>query len=160
MKTQVMIPKMPELGHSEAYYCRAAHDSEKLHDDLAHEGAKVGQYVTLAMGSTLVWEEKQRYLRHALNRHCVPPRIAEDEVWGFYKDLQNMVRDVAGQEAMRIASTEDDLYAALMAMGHPRAEIEERAEVFFKRMIPSEQCPDWFHEEDYAQLKVIRDQWI
>ena len=95
MKTQVMIPKMPELGHSEAYYCRAAHDSEKLHDDLAHEGAKVGQYVTLAMGSTLVWEEKQRYLRHALNRHCVPPRIAEDEVWGFYKDLQNMVRDVA-----------------------------------------------------------------
>ena len=33
-------------------------------------------------------------------------------------------------------------------------------EVFFKRLIPCEDCPTYFHEGDYAQLKLIRDQWI
>jgi len=29
----------------------------------------------------------------------------------------------------------------------------------FQKLVPSE-CPDWFNEEDYAQLRLIRDQWI
>jgi hypothetical protein len=160
MAAQQVIPSLPELGHSEHYYVRAAHQAEKVQDTLALHAAKVGQYITLAMDSKLTWEEKLRYLRHTLNKHCVPPRIPDDPVWAFYKELQRLVRDTAGLEALRIASNEDDLYAALGQMGKTREEIEERAEVFFKRLIPSDECPDWFHETDYAQLKLIRDQWI
>jgi hypothetical protein len=155
-----VIPPMPELGHSEGYYVRLSHDAEKVRDTLAVHAFKVGQYLTLSMDSKLTWEEKLRYIRHTLNKHCVPPQIPDDSVWGFYKDLHGMVRDIAGREALRIASDEDDLYAELTQMGRGRDEIEERAEVFFKRLIPTDECPDWFHEEDYAQIKLIRDQWI
>jgi hypothetical protein len=154
------LPQMPEIGHPETYYARQAHDANKKGDTHAHAAAKVGQYVTLAMDPRLLWEDKLRYFKHALNRHCIPPRIPDDAVWTFYKDLQNLVRDYAGQEALRIASSEDDLYAAYTAMGKERSKIEERAETFFARLIPKEQCPDWFHDEDWAQLKLIRDQWI
>lgn len=160
MPTGQIIPPLPELGHSEQYYVRAAHHAEKAHNELAVHAAKVGQYITLSMDAKLTWEEKLRYLRHTLNRHCVPPRIPDDSVWGFYKELQRMVRDAAGQEALRIASNEDDLYAALTQSGHTRDEIEDRAEVFFNRLVPTDECPEWFHEDDYAQLKLIRDQWI
>lgn len=160
MPTGQVIPLLPQLGHSESYYCHAAHRAERMSDYLAVHACKVGQYITLAMDSKLTWEEKLRYLRHTLNKHCVPPTIADDTVWAFYKELQRMVRDTAGQEALRIASDEDDLYAVLCQMGRRREEIEERAEVFFKRLVPEDHCPDWFHEPDYAQLKLIRDQWI
>lgn len=160
MATGQAIPPLPELGHSEAYYVRGSHKAEKLGDHLGVHAYKVGQYITLSMDSKLTWEEKLRYLRHTLNKHCIPPNIAGDEVWAFYKELQRLVRDAAGQESLRIASNEDDLYAALVQMGRDRSEIEERAEVFFKRLVPSDECPDWFHESDYAQLKLIRDQWI
>jgi hypothetical protein len=154
------LPPMPEIGHPESYYSRAAHEAQKRGDTHAHEAAKVGQYVTLAMDPRLLWEDKLRYFRHALNRHCVPPRIPDDAVWTFYKDLQNLVRDHAGREALRIASAEDDLYAAYTSVGQEREKIEAKAEEFFGRLITTEQCPDWFHDEDFAQLKLIRDQWI
>lgn len=154
------IPPLPELGHSESYYVRGAHKAEKARDDLSVHGFKVGQYITLAMDSKLTWEEKLRYLKHTLNKHCVPPPIPDDSVWAYYKELERMVKECAGQEALRIASNEDDLYAALAQMGRPREDIEERAEVFFKRLVPTDECPEWFNETDYAQLKLIRDQWI
>jgi hypothetical protein len=44
-------------------------------------------------------------------------------------------------------------------MGQTREKVEEDAEQFFARLIPRE-CPDWFNEEDYAQMRLIRDQWI
>jgi hypothetical protein len=154
------LPSLPEIGHPESYYARLAHDAQKKGDTHAYEAAKVGQYVTLALDPRLLWEDKLRYFRHALNRHCVPPRIPDDSVWTFYKELQKLVRDFSGREALRIASSEDDLYAAYVAMGQDRLKIEERAETFFGRLISSDQCPDWFHEEDWQQLKLIRDQWI
>ena len=160
MRTEQVIPPLPELGHSEGYYVRGAQRAERHNDSLKLHAYKVGQYITLAMDPKLTWEEKLRYFRHTLNKHCVPPRIPDDAVWAFYKALQRMVRDAAGLEALRIASNEDDLYAALLQMGKSREEIAERAEVFFKRLVPGEECPDWFHESDYAQLKLIRDQWV
>lgn len=160
MHTEQSIPPLPEMGHSEAYYVRGAHKAEKRGDLLAHHAYKVGQYITLAMHASLMWEEKLRYFKHTLNNHCVPPRIPDDAVWAFYKELQRVARDYSGQEALRIASNEDDLYAALVQMGRTREDIEERAGIFFKRIVPQDECPDWFHEGDYAQLKLIRDQWI
>lgn len=160
MRTEQTIPPLPELGHSEGYYVRGSQRAERNGNVLKVHSYKVGQYITLAMDSKLTWEEKLRYFRHTLNKHCVPPRIPDDAVWGFYKDLQRVVRDAAGQEALRIASNEDDLYAALAQMGKHREEIEERADAFFKRLAPTDECPDWFHESDYVQLKLIRDQWV
>jgi len=160
MRAEQVIPALPELGHSEGYYVRGSQRAEKNGDGLKVHGYKVGQYITLAMDSKLTWEEKLRYFRHTLNKHCVPPRIPGDEVWCYYKELQKLVRDAAGQEALRIASNEDDLYAALTQMGRTREELEERADVFYKRIVPSEECPDWFHEGDYVQLRLIRDQWV
>ena len=77
----------------------------------------------------------------------------------FYRNLADLVRQYAGQEALRLASIEDDLYAARINMGQTRENIENDAERFFSRIVPRE-CPDWFNEEDFGQLKLIRDQWI
>ena len=75
--------------------------------------------------------------------------------------LADLVRQHAGYEALRLASTEDDLYAARVSMGQNREKIEDEAEVFFGRLLSrTDVCPDWFNESDWAQLKMIRDQWI
>lgn len=155
------LPGMPEIGHPEMYYARGAHDAQKKGDCHLHEAYKVGQYVTLALNSKIEWDEKLRYFKHATEKHCVSPiKLPDDPTWGFYMDLKMLVRDYAGDEAMRLASLEDDRYAAMEAMGKSREQIEDMAEVFFKMLIPCDVCPDWFHDDDYRQLKVIRDQWI
>jgi hypothetical protein len=160
MVTQKQLPPMPTIGLAESHYSRLAKDSQTAGDTHGYEAAKVGQYVSLAMDPRVAWEDKVRYFKHALNRHCVPPRIADDAVWSFYKDLQNLVKDFAGQEALRLSLAEDDVYAGYQQMGEPREKIEEKAELFFNKLIPTDTCPEWFHEEDYKQLKMIRDQWI
>ena len=78
---------------------------------------------------------------HALKRHCAPPPLPDDDVWAFYQGLANLVRMHAGQEALKLASNEDDLYAARLAMGQTREHIEDEAETFFGRFVPGE-CPE------------------
>ena len=154
------LPPMPEIGRPESYYAKLSHEAERNADRHAREAHKVGQYVTLAMDPHLTWEEKLKYFQHAIKRHCQPPPFPDDEVWMFYRQLADLVRQHAGQEALRLASTEDDMYAARLAMGQTRDKIMEDAEVFFGRLVPFEFNPEWFNEEDYRQLKMIRDQWI
>lgn len=154
------LPPMPEIGHPEGYYVRGAHDADKKGQLLLRESYKVGQYITLALSSRISWDDKLRFFHHALDRHATPPKILDDATWSYYKDLQNLVRDYAGEEALRLASIEDDRYAALEAMGKCRADIEELAELFFNKIICADECPPHFHEDDYRQLKMIRDQWI
>jgi hypothetical protein len=151
---------MPPIGRPESYYAKLAHAAEQNGDAHAHEAAKVGQYVTLAMDAGLPWEEKLKYLKHAIKRHCQAPSFADEDVWMFYQQMADHVRQHAGAEALRIASREDDLYAARLSMGQERQQIEEDAETFFSKLIVSEDKPDWFNEVDWVQLKLIRDQWI
>jgi hypothetical protein len=67
----------------------------------------------------------------------------------------------SGQEALRLSSLEDDLYAARLSMGQSREKIEDDAEQFFGRLLGTgDTSPDWFNESDWSQLKLIRDQWI
>jgi len=161
VEAAIEFPVMPEIGHPESYYAKLAKRAEKEGSHHLHESAKVGQYVTLAMDAALEWDQKLRYFRHALNRHCVPPPFADDRCWKFYRDLADVVRDVCGREAMRICSAEDDLYAARLEMGQAREKIESEAEDFFQRLIGGySDCPDWFSHEDWEQLRLIRDQWI
>ena len=156
------FPPMPEIGHPESHYARLVHAADRCGDIHAHEAAKVGQYITLGLDPSLTWESKLKYFRHALKRHCVPPPYPDDEVWLFYQQLADQVRQFSGQEALRIASREDDLYAARLGMGQTRERIEDDAEQFFGRLLGtlSDQCPEWFNETDWSQLKLIRDQWI
>jgi hypothetical protein len=152
---------MPEIGHPESYYAKCVHDADRRGDHHSHEAHKVGQYVTLALDPTLAWEQKLKYFTHALKRHCVPPPYPDDAVWMFYQQLAELVRAYAGQEALRLASLEDDLYAARLQMGQNRDKIEDDAEVFFSKLMGAgETSPDYFNETDWAQLKLIRDQWI
>jgi hypothetical protein len=155
------LPPMPEIGHPESYYAKRVHMADEAYDVHAHEAAKVGQYVTLAMDPSLSWDDKLKYFRHALKRHCQPPPFPDDDVWMFYRNLADLVRRYCGYEALRLASAEDDLYAARLSMGQSREKIEDDAETFFGKLLgPGDQCPDWFSEEDWLQLKMIRDQWI
>jgi hypothetical protein len=157
---QRVFPPMPEIGRPETFYAKMVHRADKVGDTFGHEAYKVGQYVTLAMSPNLSWEQKHKYLTHALKRHCQPPPFPDEEVWMFYRQLADLVRQHAGIEALRIASIEDDLYAARLAMGQTREKIAEDAELFFARLCPRENTPEWFNEEDYRQLKMIRDQWV
>jgi hypothetical protein len=53
------------------------------------------------------------------------------------------------------------MYATRIDMGITRETIEGEAEVFFAKLLGSgDKRPDWYNEEDWTQLKLIRDQWI
>ena len=158
--TSAQLPALPEIGHPEAWYAKRVHQADAMGDMHAHEAYKVGQYITLGLDPHLEWEEKLKYFKHALKRHCQPPPLPDDTVWMFYRQLTDLVRQHAGQEALRIASAEDDRYATRVGIGQKREQIEDEAEVFFKRLIPTDECPNWFNEMDYDQLKLIRNQWI
>ncbi len=156
-----VFPKLPEIGRSESHYARIVRSADQRGDIYAREAAKVGQYVTLALAPNLDWPAKLRYFQHAIKRHCSPPPVPDEDVWVFYRSLADLVRQYAGQEALRIASAEDDLYATRLALGSDRQVIESDAESFFAKLNGQyETSPDWFNEEDWAQLKLIRDQWI
>jgi hypothetical protein len=154
------FPPMPPIGRPESFYSKLAHEADKTGDMHAHEAAKVGQYITLALDPALVWDDKVKYFRHAIKRHCQPPLFPDDDVWMFYKNLSDLVRQHCGAEALRLMSREDDLYAARLSMGQERSMLENEAEEFFGKIMGGEEKPDWFMETDWEQMRLIRDQWI
>ena len=161
LEQRYSFPPMPEIGKSEAYYAALARQADADGSIYAHAAAKVGQYITLALDPHLDWPAKLRFFLHALKRHCVPPPLPDEPVWIFYRDLADLVRKYAGQEALRLASIEDDLYATRLALGAERETIESDAETFFAQLLGvGDKRPDWVCEEDWQQLKLIRDQWI
>jgi hypothetical protein len=156
-----VFPPMPEIGKSEAFYAQLAKQADAEGNMYAHEAAKVGQYITLALDLHLDWPAKLRYFHHALKRHCAPPPVPEEPVWVFYRDLADLVRRYAGHEALRLASAEDDLYATRICLGATREAVEADAEIFFEQLLGTgDHRPDWMSDDDWQQLKIIRDQWI
>ena len=123
MQPTRQLPQMPDIGRPESFYAKLVHTADRQGDTHSHEAAKVGQYVTLALDPSRAWEEKLKYFQHALKRHCVPPPYPDDDVWMFYQQLAELVRGYCGQEALRLASLEDDLYAARLSMGQSREKI-------------------------------------
>jgi hypothetical protein len=156
-----VFPPMPTVGMSESYYAKLSRQADAEGNIFAHEAAKVGQYITLALDPHLDWPAKVRFFEHALKRHCVPPALPDEQVWVFYRDLAELVRKQAGAEALRLASAEDDIYATRIALGSDRDAVESDAETFFGHLIGTgEHRPDWVNEDDWFQLKLLRDQWI
>jgi len=86
------LPSMPEIGRPESYYASQVRSADGRSDVHSREAAKVGQYITLAMDPSLSWEDKLKYFRHAIKRHCSPPPYPDDEVWMFYQQLAELVR--------------------------------------------------------------------
>ena len=155
------LPPLPEIGHPESYYARLAKEAERSGDIHAHEAAKVGQYITLALDPGLEWDAKRRYFRHALRRHCAPPQVSSELVEMYYQRLVDLVMHHAGAEALRLASAEDDKYACRLAGGEQRRAIMEDAVEFFANLMGvDDTCPSHFKEEDWLQLRIIRNQWI
>ena len=158
--TVLTLPPMPEIGHSENYYANLAHRAHKQCDLTARDAHKVGHYVTLALNKHLLWPEKLRYFKHALDHHCIPPPFARDKMLEFYRDLTATVRKHCGAEALRMISAEDDTYAKRLPMTHDLEVLFNECERFFAKFILSEECPDWFESEDYEAMKLMRNQWI
>ena len=158
----LQLPTLPEIGHPESYYARLIHRADRDNSPHAREAAKVGQYVTLAMDPHLQWDQKLRYFKHALRRHCQPPNFASDPVWLFYQSLADLVRRYAGREALRIALKEDESYARRVEIGVTRSRIESEAAQFFRHLLcgSTTNCPDIFNQEDWDQLVMVRNQWV
>ena len=155
------LPPLPQIGHPESYYARLAKQAEREGDIHAHEAAKVGQYITLALDPNIDWDAKRRYFRHALKRHCAPPQVSSELVEMYYVRLADLVMHHAGAEALRLASAEDDKYAGRMADGNSRRAIMEDAVEFFANLMGvDDSCPSHFKDEDWLQLRIIRNQWI
>jgi hypothetical protein len=155
------LPSLPEIGQSESFYARKVHEADRNGDDHAREANKVAQYITLATSPRLDWDEKLRYFQHALRRHANAPPLASEPVWMFYAQLADMVRQYAGQEALKLASKEDDRYAGMERQGVSRKHIEDEADVFFAKLLGhSNERPEYINEDDWLQLKMVRDQWI
>jgi hypothetical protein len=154
------VPEMPPVGLPESQYARLIHRADKTGDVHGRESYKVAQYITLALDPHLRWPQKLRYFEHALHRHCNPPPLPDETVWLFYRNLCSLVRDYCGQEALRLASKEDDVYAKWVAMGCTQERIDSSAREFFNELLGEGlKCPEHFHEEDWQALQVFRKQW-
>jgi len=152
---------MPRIGEPESFYAQQIQMADRLGDPHSHEAYKVGQYVTLGLDPRLTWERKLKYFDHALKRHCAPPPLPDEDVWMFYRQLADLVRTHAGEEALKLASAKDDHFAQRLANGESRERIAEDAEPFFHQLIGQlRERPNHFSEEDWQQLKLIRDQWV
>jgi hypothetical protein len=154
------FPDMPAIGLPESDYAQLARTADRAGDLFGREAAKVGQYVTLALDPYLDWTAKRRYFEHAIRRRCKPPPVPNEEIWMFYQQLADLVRKYAGEEMLRVASIEDEHYVLLEKGGMPRRKIAEKANEFFKVIIGEEPVrPEWLHEEDWRQLRLIWSQW-
>jgi hypothetical protein len=154
------FPPMPTVGQNESYYKELIRQAELSHQVHAREAAKVGQYVTLGQQSDTDPYTRMKYFRHAVRKHCVPPPISDVMVEGFYERLGDFVRLHAGQEALRVASIEDDRYAMRERNGEPRPRIVAEAQRFFEKLLgPESTRTELFNDEDWNQLQLIRQQW-
>lgn len=154
------FPPIPEVGRPDAFYTTAITRAEAEGYTHLRAALKVARYISLGLDPEITWEEKTRYFAHALRHHCAPPSQDED-TQQYYDQLADLVREHAGAEALRLASQEDDMYAARVALGQERSLIEDDAEAFFlKIMGQGEHRPELYTEEDWEQLKLLRDQWI
>jgi hypothetical protein len=155
------LPAMPPIGRPESFYAQQIQLADKIGDPHLHEAFKVGQYVTLAIDPTIPWPSKLKYFDHALRRHCVPPPLPDEDVWMFYRQLSDLVRFHCGEVALKLASAKDDEFARRLAGSEAREQIADGAEPFFDRLMGlGRDKPNHFTEDDWAQLKLIRDQWV
>ena len=156
------LPPMPKIGLEEDQYLKVAKRAEASGDDLLHEVAKVGQYVTLAVRRPdEKWKKKIKFFHHALKRHCQAPEHADEITKKWFKKLAAFVRHHAGLEALRIANEMNDCFNMRVEMGQSRDDIADDAEEFFESVCPyCDTCPPLYNEAEWVELKALRDEWV
>ena len=155
------LPSLPEIGYPESFYAKRVKQADREGDLHTHEAFKVGQYITLGIDPHATWDSKMKYFRHALRRHCLAPRTGDALVCMFYQRLGDLVRRQAGLEALRLACAQDDFFAERLRNGESRDAIAQDAVSFFIQLMGTDDdCPSHFNEEDWAQLRLVRDQWV
>jgi len=155
------LPPMPPIGQPESFYARQAQYADRVGDPHLHESFKVGQYISLGLDKSLPWEKKIKFFDHALRRHCTPPPLPDEDVWLFYRQLADLVRTHCGEEALRLASKMDDEFADRLSRGERESNVAADAESFFESLIGLNTTrPNHFTDEDWRQLKLLRDQWV
>lgn len=159
MLKSLMLPSLPETGKSEQYYMDGGHQAELRHDRESHEAFKVGLYVTRALDHSDTWEKKLRCFDRALKHHCIAPTNSSVAIIEFYGQMAHWVRERAGQEALQIASRQDDRYAARLAGGEDRLHLVQEGRSFFKVLLPTDRRPDWMNLEDFELLRMLKRQW-
>jgi hypothetical protein len=160
-RSSIALPTMPPIGQPEGFYARQIHQAERRGDQHSREAGKVGQYITLGLDPNLEWEQKLRYFQHALRRHCIAPPLAPEEVWLFYGELAALVRKHAGNEMLRLASREDDIWARRIRLGQVRDAIVPTAISFFNRLLGGAvDRPNYVNQEDWDQLRMIQREWM
>ncbi|HZL35459.1 MAG TPA: hypothetical protein VFC78_09130 [Tepidisphaeraceae bacterium] len=153
------LPPLPVIGFPETFYATQIHRADKYGNIHLREAMKVAQYVTLGNDPHLRWDQKRRYFEHAIRRHCTPPPLAPEAVWLFYMQLRDMVKQHAGAEALRLACQKDDAFAERARLAESRAVINIEARGFFRELMGDGKKPDYFSEEDWGQLNLLRMQW-
>ncbi len=156
------LPGMPKVGLPEEMYLKVAKQASRHCNDLVHEAAKVGQYLTLATRNPdEPWPQKLKAFRHALKKHCIPPEHADELTKDWYKRLARHVRKHAGLEAVRLAEEVNERYEMRKSIGQTDDAISDDAEEFFDGVCPNcETCPPLYRDEQWEQIKEIRDRWI
>ena len=148
--SEVVIPDLSEIGHPEHYYAKgycSPYKRRNLRERTFKDSAK---YIALALNPNLSWDNKLKYFKHAIKRRCVPPPYPDDAVFNFYRKLADSACRFTGQEALKLTSQEDDLYAAHLSMGRGHEGIEDDAEDFSTKLMPEgDRCPEWFNESDW-----------
>lgn len=155
------LPQLPPIGKPDWYYGKHIHHADRVGDALEREAHKVAQYITLAISPVLCWKEKLKYFDHAIRRHCCPPPLPDEVSWLYYHQLMDLIRQHAGEEALRLASAADDQYASRLERGEDRESIGADAETFFRPIVGfGHERPNHFNDDDWQQLRLIRDQWV
>lgn len=155
------LPPLPEIGHDEHVYAAQARIADENADRPLRDAAKVGLYISLAIHRPMKWADKLRHFQHALDKHCHTSRTADARIWNFYHSLAHLVKEHCGQEALRLASEKDDVYAARLKSGVSRDEVRESARIFFAKLIGDGRVlPDHMLPDEFLMIRMIRDQWI
>lgn len=154
------FPPIPQLGEEEKVYGKRAHSAEKAGDVFGASANKVAQYVTLGLDPALDWPAKLRYLEHALKKHAAPKPPIDEEIFAFYQRLAEFVKQHTGAEALKLVFREDaELEARKQTKKEPIFKLRSDAAAFFRQFLPSGERPDWFTDDDFAQLITLRNKW-
>ena len=153
------MPPLPEMGETEKVYGKRAQHAEKSGDVYGASANKVAQYVTLGLDPALDWTGKVRYFEHALKKHAAPKPPIDDQVIAFYQQLQELVKQHAGAEALKYVYQEDAVLQERKEKKEPSFKLRSDAAQFFKQFLPHGDKPDWFNNADYRELIAIRNKW-
>ena len=133
-------------------------EAEESNNPLARDAAKVGVHHLGAGSGKMLGGQTAVFLAYAASPfQASPGRTHRDRLLHRLGTIGARLR--LGQEALRLASAQDDEYAVRLGVGANREDIENEADQFFSMLVPPS-CPDWLKHEDYAQLVMLRDQWI